>query len=1013
MKLYRNHVLVCGGGGCQSSGCQTIRERLMDSIKERGLEAEMKVVVTGCMGPCSLGPMMIVYPEAILYCRLQPENVDVIVEKHLYQGIPVEDYFYRDPYTDEPIGRIQDIPFFTRQRKIALRNVGLIDPLSIEEYIAFDGYFALAKAVTLHTPEDVIRIVKESGLRGRGGAGFPTGLKWEFTSKAKEKPKYVVCNADEGDPGAFMDRSIIEGDPHSLIEGMALAGYAIGANQGYVYVRAEYPMAVEHLQKAIEQARNYGLLGSDIFGSGFNFDLEIRVGAGAFVCGEETALLASVEGRRGEPRPKPPYPAQAGLWNKPTVINNVETYANLPSIILEGSEWFRSIGNEKSPGTKVFALAGQVVNTGLVEVPMGTPLGDIIFDIGGGIIGKRDFKAAQTGGPSGGCIPASGLNVPVDYESLREWGTIMGSGGLIVMDENTCMVDLAKFFLDFCQDESCGKCIPCRMGTKRMLEMLQRVSEGKGRPEDIDTLLELGEDIMNTALCGLGQTAPNPVLNTIRYFRDEYEEHINSKYCRASVCASLFTAPCQNACPADVDVPQYIEYIQRGMYMDAVRSIREKNPFPSVCGRLCTHPCEERCRRDQLDESMAIRSLKRFAADYELKNAEAFYFDAELKKLPRKGKKVAVIGGGPAGLTAAYYLAIWGYDVTVFEASDKLGGMLNYAVPPYRLPNDVLQKEIDIILNSGVNVITGMKAGRDISWDAIRRNFDAVFLGIGAQQPVKLGIKGEDAKGVITALEFLRRINEGERPDIGEKVVVIGGGSTAFDAARSAVRLGAREVAILYRRSKWDMPALPEEKVHAAEEGVRIYDYIAPLEIIADEQGRMEGVWCIRMAKGEFDNTARRKPVPIEGSEFKMEADTLLIAIGAQGEVEGFEGIDFTRWKTFRVNPDTLETSIKGVFAGGDCIRGPDTVIQSIADGRKAALSIDKYLGGDQEEKETAQQARKRQIYAPVIEQERKRLRVPVLDPQVRKMNFDEIELPFDEEACRQEALRCLRCDAD
>jgi NADH-quinone oxidoreductase subunit F len=1013
MKLYRNHVLVCGGGGCQSSGCQTIRERLMDSIKERGLEAEIKVVVTGCMGPCSLGPMMIVYPEAILYCRLQPENVDVIVEKHLYQGIPVEDYFYRDPYTDEPIGRIQDIPFFTRQRKIALRNVGLIDPLSIEEYIAFDGYFALAKAVTLHTPEDVIRIVKESGLRGRGGAGFPTGLKWEFTSKAKEKPKYVVCNADEGDPGAFMDRSIIEGDPHSLIEGMALAGYAIGANQGYVYVRAEYPMAVEHLQKAIEQARNYGLLGSDIFGSGFNFDLEIRVGAGAFVCGEETALLASVEGRRGEPRPKPPYPAQAGLWNKPTVINNVETYANLPSIILEGSEWFRSIGNEKSPGTKVFALAGQVVNTGLVEVPMGTPLGDIIFDIGGGIIGKRDFKAAQTGGPSGGCIPASGLNVPVDYESLREWGTIMGSGGLIVMDENTCMVDLAKFFLDFCQDESCGKCIPCRMGTKRMLEMLQRVSEGKGRPEDIDTLLELGEDIMNTALCGLGQTAPNPVLNTIRYFRDEYEEHINSKYCRASVCASLFTAPCQNACPADVDVPQYIEYIQRGMYMDAVRSIREKNPFPSVCGRLCTHPCEERCRRDQLDESMAIRSLKRFAADYELKNAEAFYFDAELKKLPRKGKKVAVIGGGPAGLTAAYYLAIWGYDVTVFEASDKLGGMLNYAVPPYRLPNDVLQKEIDIILNSGVNVITGMKAGRDISWDAIRRNFDAVFLGIGAQQPVKLGIKGEDAKGVITALEFLRRINEGERPDIGEKVVVIGGGSTAFDAARSAVRLGAREVAILYRRSKWDMPALPEEKVHAAEEGVRIYDYIAPLEIIADEQGRMEGVWCIRMAKGEFDNTARRKPVPIEGSEFKMEADTLLIAIGAQGEVEGFEGIDFTRWKTFRVNPDTLETSIKGVFAGGDCIRGPDTVIQSIADGRKAALSIDKYLGGDQEEKETAQQARKRQIYAPVIEQERKRLRVPVLDPQVRKMNFDEIELPFDEEACRQEALRCLRCDAD
>ncbi|MGI6537024.1 MAG: NADH-quinone oxidoreductase subunit NuoF [Caldicoprobacterales bacterium] len=1013
MEFYRNHVLVCGGGGCQSSGCHIIRDRLIDSIKKRGLESEIKVVVTGCMGPCSLGPMMIVYPEGIFYCGLKPENVDIIVEKHLYEGVPVKEYFYRDPYSDEPAAAIHEIPFFTRQMKIALRNVGLIDPLSIEEYIAFDGYFAFAKALTQHKPEDIIRLVKESGLRGRGGAGFPTGLKWEFTAKAQGRPKYVVCNADEGDPGAFMDRSIIEGDPHSLIEGMALCGYAIGANQGYVYIRAEYPMAVEHLQKAIEQARKYGLLGSDIFSSGFAFDLEIRVGAGAFVCGEETALLASLEGRRGEPRPKPPYPAQEGLWNQPTVINNVETYANLPSIILKGPKWFRSIGTERSPGTKVFALAGQAVNTGLVEVPMGTPLGDIIFDIGGGIIGKKNFKAAQTGGPSGGCIPAGGLNVPVDYESLREWGTIMGSGGLIVMDENTCMVDLAKFFLDFCQDESCGKCIPCRMGTKRMLEMLKRISEGKGSREDIDTLIELGEDIMDTALCGLGQTAPNPVLNTIRYFRNEYEEHINSKYCRASVCASLFTAPCRNACPADVDVPRYIEYIQRGMYMDAVRSIREKNPFPSVCGRLCTHPCEERCRRDQLDEPMAIRSLKRFAADYELEHAEAFYFDAELNNIPRKGKRVAIIGGGPAGLTAAYYLAIWGYEVTIFEASDKLGGMLNYAVPPYRLPNDVLQKEIDIILNSGVNVITGMKAGQDLSLDEIRKNFDAVFLGIGAQQPVKLGIKGEDAGGVMTALEFLRRINEGERPQIGEKVIVVGGGSTAFDSARSAMRLGAKEVTILYRRSKWDMPALPEEKIHAAEEGVRLYEYIAPLEIMVDECGNMKGVWCIRMAKGEFDDSARRKPVPIRGSEFQMDADTLLIAIGAQGEAEGFEGIEFTRWKTFKINPDTLETSLKGVFAGGDCIRGPDTVIQSIADGRKAALSIDKYLGGNQEEIEKGQQAGKRQIYASIIEHEQERLKVPVLNPEVRKTNFDEIELPFDEEACRREALRCLRCDAE
>ncbi|HHW71102.1 MAG TPA: NADH-quinone oxidoreductase subunit NuoF [Clostridiales bacterium] len=1011
MKLFRNHVLVCGGGGCQSSGCKDIQQKLINNIKAKGLEDEIKVVATGCMGPCSLGPMMIIYPEGVLYCKLKPENVDIIVEKHLYEGTYVERFFYRDPYTQEAMATIYEIPFFTRQKKIALRNVGIIDPLKIEEYIAFNGYFALAKALTELTPKDVIEIIKESGLRGRGGAGFPTGLKWEFTAQAQGQPKYVVCNADEGDPGAFMDRSIIEGDPHNLIEGMAIAAYAVGANQGYVYIRAEYPMAVEHLKYAIEQAREYGLLGTDILGSGFDFNLEIRVGAGAFVCGEETALLRSIEGKRGEPRPKPPFPAQQGLWQHPTLLNNVETYANVSTIILKGPQWFKNIGTEKSKGTKVFALAGDVVNSGLVEVPMGTPLGDIIFDIGGGIINKKEFKAAQTGGPSGGCIPASGLNIPVDYDSLQEWGTIMGSGGLIVIDENTCMVDLAKFFLEFCQDESCGKCSPCRLGTKRMLEILQRITEGEGREGDIETLIRLSEDIMDTALCGLGQTAPNPVLNTIRYFRDEYEKHINDKYCNASVCDPLFIAPCQNACPADVDVPQYIEFIQRGMYFEAVKSIRKKNPFPSVCGRVCTHPCESRCRRAQLDEAIAIRSLKRFAADYELQNAEAFYFDMEEGEKSKNGKKIAVIGGGPAGLTAAYYLAIWGYDVTIFETSDKPGGMLNYAIPPYRLPNEVLNKEIDIILKAGINLVTEIKVGQDIMLNEIRENFDAVFMGIGTQQPVRLQIEGEDAKGVIPALEYLYEINQGRTPETGEKVIVVGGGSTAFDAARSTVRLGAKEVCILYRRSKWDMPALPEEKEHAAEEGIKIYDYIAPVEIIVNQEGRMEGVRCIRMAKGEFDNTARRKPVPIEGSEFIMDANTLLIAIGAQGEVEGFDEIETTKWKTFKVNPETLETSLDGVFAGGDCIHGPDTVIQSIADGRKAALNIDKYLGGNQIEIEKAQEQKERRYFSPIIEHEQKRLVIPLLDPQERKKGFWEIELPFDEYTCQQEALRCLRCD--
>lgn len=1011
MNFYRNHVLVCGGGGCQSSGCRDILEHLERGLKELEISDEIKVVTTGCMGPCSLGPTMIIYPEGVFYCKLKPDDVDIIVKNHLYEGTPVVDYFYRDPYTGEAMSTIHEIPFFTRQKKVVLRNVGLIDPLNIDEYIAFDGYFALARVLTEMKPEEVISVIKDSGLKGRGGAGFPTGLKWELTSKAPGSPKYVVCNADEGDPGAFMDRSVIEGDPHTLIEGMAIAGYTIGASQGYVYIRAEYPMAVEHLQKAISQAREYGVLGKNIFNSGFDFDLKIRVGAGAFVCGEETALLASVEGKRGEPKPKPPFPAQKGLWKKPTVLNNVETYANIPAIILEGAEWFKSIGTEQSPGTKVFALAGAVVNTGLVEVPMGTHLGDIIFDIGGGIIGKREFKAAQTGGPSGGCIPASGLNVPMDYESLKEWGTIMGSGGLIVMDEKTCMVDLAKFFLDFVKDESCGKCTPCRLGTKHMLEILQRISEGNGKKEDIDTLINLGNVIKDAALCGLGQTAPNPVLNTIRYFRKEYEDHIEKKHCDTSICASLFMAPCQNACPAEVDVPQYIEYIQRGMYVKAVKSIREKNPFPSVCGRVCTHPCESRCQRAQLDDPMAIRTLKRFVADYELKHAEQFYFNIEEQGGFKKDKKVAVIGGGPSGLTAAYYIAEWGYPVTIFEASKTLGGMLRYAIPPYRLPKDVLKKEIDIILNSGVDVVTGMKVGQDIALDEIRKNFDAVYMAIGAQIPVQLRIKGEDARGVITALDFLRRINEGETPAVGERVIVVGGGSTAFDAARSALRLGASDVSILYRRSKWDMPALPEEKEHAIEEGVKIYDYIAPVEVISNEQGVMEMVRCIRMKKGEFDDTARRKPVPIEGSEFCMDADTLLIAIGAQGEVEQFKELQIKKGKTFAVDIETMSTSIKGIFAGGDCTHGPDTVIQAIAAGRKAALSIDKFLGGNQIEVEAAQKQRQRRIFAPIIEEERSRLDVPVLDPEERKKGFQEIELPFDEHTCQQEAHRCLRCD--
>lgn len=540
MELYRSHVLVCGGTGCHSSGSADIIKEFNNELEKNGLQNEVKVVQTGCFGLCAVGPVVIVYPEGAFYSRVKPENVAEIVSEHLLKGRIVKHLLYHDGAAqDEVVKSLDEANFYKKQKRLALRNCGVINPECIDEYIAFDGYKALAKVVTEMTPEQVIETLKASGLRGRGGAGFPTGLKWEFTYKAQGDKKYVCCNADEGDPGAFMDRSILEGDPHSVLEAMAIAGYTVGADQGYIYVRAEYPIAVKRLTIAIAQAREYGLLGKNIFGTDFNFDIELRLGAGAFVCGEETALMASIEGKRGEPRPRPPFPAVKGVFGKPTLLNNVETYANIPQIILNGPEWFASIGTEKSKGTKVFALGGNINNTGLVEVPMGTTLREIVYEIGGGIPNGKKFKAAQTGGPSGGCIPAEHLDTPIDYDSLAQIGSMMGSGGLIVMDEDNCMVDIARFFLQFTVDESCGKCPPCRIGTKRMLEILDRIVSGKGEEGDIEKLELLGKNIKAAALCGLGQTAPNPILSTIRYFRDEYEAHIRDKKCPAGVCQAL------------------------------------------------------------------------------------------------------------------------------------------------------------------------------------------------------------------------------------------------------------------------------------------------------------------------------------------------------------------------------------------------------------------------------------------------------------------------------------------
>jgi len=1011
MSIYRSYVLVCGGGGCLSSGAGKVKDAFITEIEKLNLDSEVKVVETGCIGACDLGPIAIVHPDGTFYQKLTSRDVPLIVKEHLLKGRVVEKFTYK--LADGKEGKIsyEDIDFFRFQQKNVLRNCGVIDPTSIQEYIAADGYQALAKVLTSMSSEKVIEEVKKSGLRGRGGGGFPTGIKWGFARGAKADQKYIICNADEGDPGAFMDRSLLEGDPHSIVEGLAIGAFAIGADQGYVYVRAEYPLALERLEQAIKQAREGGLLGKNILESNFSFDLDIRVGAGAFVCGEETALIASIEGRRGEPRPRPPFPALSGLWGKPTIINNVETLANLSLIILRGADWFNKLGTEKSKGTKIFALAGDIKNTGLVEVPMGIPLGKIIYDIGGGIPKGRKFKAVQCGGPSGGCISKECLNVSVDYESLEKLGAIMGSGGMVVMDENTCMVDIARFFLEFVQDESCGECPPCRIGTKRMLEILTRITEGKGEEEDIERLIKLGENIKRTALCGLGQTAPNPVLSTIRHFREEYEAHIKYKRCPAGVCQALFRSPCQHTCPANIDVPGYVYLISQNKCQEAVALIRERNPLVAVSGRVCSHPCETKCRRSDSDEAVAIRDLKRFTADKLLNNG-----GYPLPSLQgKKGKAVAIVGSGPAGLTCSYHLAKMGYDVTVFEALSVLGGMLTVGIPDYRLPLAVVEKEIGEIKKLGVEFKTGVKIGEDTTLDELfSQGYKAVFIATGAHKDMALGIEGEELENVIGAVDFLKKVNLGQIKKIKGQVAVIGGGNAAIDAARSALRLGADGVNLIYRRRREDMPAYEEEISQAENEGVKMHFLCNPVKFFGN--GKVNKMECLRMSLGDFDSSGRRRPVPSEDSEFALNINFVITAIGQRPDLsfnsDHFE-MKISKRGTALVNPEDLSVNKDGVFAGGDLVTGPSTAINAIEHGIKVAISIDKYLGGKGLVEENIRKQEKLDEMEPSQDNldEQPRVKKIKNHQETSLKNFQEVEAAYSDGEAFQEASRCLRCD--
>jgi NADH-quinone oxidoreductase subunit F len=1012
---------TCGRG----NGAEGVYHAFSSLIDRSGKDVMLASV--GCFGSCFQEPLVnIRLPGGplIILQRVQEDDAERILNDLGNGTITSDRVFCKVEEWDHITAHIKyghghpqiplwnDVPFFRGQKKIVLRNCGMINPEDIEEYIAIGGYQALYKVLIDGRPENVIEQIKASKLRGRGGAGFLTGNKWEFLAKAKADQKYIVCNADEGDPGAYMNRNEIESDPHSLLEGMIIGAYVMGATEGILYVRAEYPLAVHRLRRAIEQAQEYGMLGENILGRGFKFNIELVEGAGAFVCGEETALIASLEGQAGRPRPRPPFPAQKGLWGKPTNINNVETWYNVAPIVTKGPAWFTETGSPKSSGTKVFSLVGKIHNTGLVEMPLGTPLKTFIYDIGeGGVNGKR-IKSVQTGGPSGGCIPYEMLDTPVDYESLMQLGSIMGSGGMVVMDEDNCMVDVARYFIEFTRSESCGKCVPCRVGLDKALRILNTFTKGEGTADDLDTLDELSRMIRETSLCGLGQTAPNPVLTTMRHFRNEFEDHIVAKRCHAGVCEDLAVSPCENSCPLHMNIPRFLQLYKEKRLEDAFESVILDNPLPASTGRVCQHPCDGRCRRQTVDEAVNMREVHRFIADSIL-TSDRFEEAAKrlaAHKLEPTGRKIAIAGAGPTGLTAAFYLALLGHDVTVYDDKPEAGGMLRFALPEYRLPKAILRREIEMIERMGVKFVLSTRVGFELPLNELGSRFDAVFISIGTWKESWVYLPGTEMKGVYPALIFLEAVSRGEPTHLGRKVVVIGGGNAAIDSARTALRKGC-DVTVIYRRERKDMPAIEEETAAAEEEGVKFAFLAAPDRIIGDAAGTVKGIEVVKTRLGEYDSSGRRKPLPT-GEVQRFKCDSVILAVGETFDLDFVRasGLEIKEKGTIEVDRFTLETSRARFYAGGDVITGASNVSNAMAFGKEAARNIDENLTGAK---------RWNKLFTPIVYDQTvpeepstsRRHRPRELAVNTRVRSEDEVVACLTAEECYDETCRCLRCD--